>query len=140
MSKGDTTENDVIKIMFRNAANTPSYLTASNLYVALHKTDPGDSGTQLTGEADYSGYARVTVAKDSTGWDISGNQAQNHATIAFNQCNGATGCTAYYVSIGTADTGAPGQILYLGTLTNPLAISLGIQPQFVATALTITED
>ena len=137
MSKGNTTENDVLSVVFRNNVD-PSWRTNSNLYLALHTADPGEAGGQSTSEADYTGYARVAVAKTSAGWDIVGNQASNAALVQFPQCTGGSN-TVTHVSIGTLDTGA-GQILYSGELNAPLAVSNLIQPQFAIGALVITED
>jgi hypothetical protein len=43
MSKGNITENDLVKFYFNNVA-MPSY--GSNLYLALHIADPGEGGDQ----------------------------------------------------------------------------------------------
>lgn len=140
MTKGNTTENDFIKVIFLNAGNTPSYLAASNLYISLHTADPTESGTQLTNEATYTNYDRVEVVKTAVGWTISGNQASNAAQIQFPQC-GVTGCTVTHVAIGTvALLSGAGQILYSGQLNDSLAVSNLIQPQFNIGALVITED
>jgi len=116
----------------------PSWRTQSNLYLALHTADPGESGSQNTSEANYTGYARVAVAKDSTGWTINGNQASNAALIQFPQCTGGSN-TITHVSIGTSSTGA-GQILYSGALNASLNVSNLIQPQFAIGALVVEED
>lgn len=137
MSKGNTAENDMIKIMFLNNYD-PSWRTQGNLYISLHTADPGESGTQETSEATYTNYARVAVPKDATGWTVSGNQVSNAALIQFAQC-GVTGNTITHVVIGTSSTGA-GQILYSGALSAPLSVSNLIQPQFAIGALVITED
>jgi len=73
VSKGNTTENDVLQVVFRNNVD-PSWRTNSNLYLALHTSDPGEAGGQSTNEADYTGYARVAVPKTAAGWTVSGNQ------------------------------------------------------------------
>ena len=137
MSKGNTTENDVIKIVFRNNYD-PSWRTQANLYLALHTADPGEGGNQTTNEAGYTGYQRVAVAKDATGWDITDNQASNAALIQFPQCTGGSE-TITHVSIGTAVTGT-GQILYSGALNASLNVSNLIQPQFAVGALVVQED
>lgn len=137
MSKGNTTENDVIKIVFRNNYD-PSWRTQANLYLALHTADPGEGGNQTTNEAGYTGYQRVAVAKDATGWDITDNQASNAALIQFPQCTGGSE-TITHVSIGTAATGT-GQILYSGALNASLNVSNLIQPQFAVGALVVQED
>ena len=136
MSKGNTTENDVLKKIFQ--ATEFSWDANVNLYVGLHTADPGEGGAQNTSECAYGSYARQTVARDATGWDVAGNQASNDDLIQFPQCSSGTE-TITHVSIGTAATGA-GQILYSGALSANLAVSSGIQPQFGANALTVTED
>ncbi len=136
MSKGNTTENDVLLKLFNNTAL--SWDANTNLYLALHTADPGEAGSQTTSEATYTSYARVTVARTSGGWTVSGNTSSNAALAQFPQCTGGSN-TITYVSIGTASSGA-GQILYSGALNSPLSVSNLIQPQFAIGALTITED
>ncbi len=135
MSKSNTTENDYIKFIFQNVA-MPSY--GSNLYLSLHTADPGEAGDQTTNEATYTSYARVAVARDNTGWVVSGNQSSNDDLLQFPQCTGGSE-TITHVAIGTASSGA-GQILYSGALNASIAVSNLIQPQFSAAALQITED
>jgi hypothetical protein len=136
MSKSNTTENDFMLYTFNGTAI--SWNGNTNLYVALHTADPGEAGNQTTSEATYTSYARVTVARTSGGFTVSGNQASNTALIQFPQCTGGTN-TITHVSVGTATSGA-GQILYSGALTSSLSVSSGIQPQFSVGALVITED
>lgn len=136
MSKSNTTENDFMLYTFNGTAI--SWDGNTNLYVSLHTADPGEAGNQTTSEATYTSYARVTVARTSGGWTVSGNQASNTALIQFPQCTGGSN-TITHVVVGTAVSGA-GQILYSGSLTSPLSVSSGIQPQFSIGALVITED
>ena len=136
MSKSNVTENDFMLYTFNGT--TISWNGNTNLYIALHTADPGEAGTQTTSEATYTSYARVTVARTSGGFTVSGNQASNAALVQFPQCTGGTN-TLTYVSVGTASSGA-GQILYSGALTSSLAVSSGIQPQFSIGSLVITED
>lgn len=141
MSKGNTTENEVLKIIFLNTFD-PTWRTNANLYLALHTADPGEAGTQETNEvatAAYASYARVAVLKTAVGWTVAGASAVNAALAQFPQCTGGTGATITHVSIGTDSTGA-GQILYSGILNDSLAVSNLIQPQFAAGALQVTED
>jgi hypothetical protein len=137
MSKGNTTENDILLKVFQ--ATELSWSANASLYVALHSDDPGEAGTQSTNEITYGApYARQAILRTSDGWDVAGNQASNDDLIQFPQCTSGS-ATATYVSIGTLASGA-GQIIYSGALNSPLAISTGIQPQFAANALTVTED
>jgi hypothetical protein len=143
MSKGDTFENDLLKLIFNavaiagiadNAASSP----LTNLYVALHTADPGESGSQTTNEIAYTSYARVAVARSSSGFTVSANAVTNAAAVSFPQCTGGSG-TATHFSVGTVASGA-GKILYSGTLSASLAISNLITPSFAIGQLSNTED
>ena len=136
MSIGNTTENDVVKLLFQGTAL--SWDANTDLYVSLHTADPGEGGSQTTSEAAYTSYARVTVARTSGGWTVTNNQAVNAALVQFPQCTGSSS-TVTYAAIGTASSGA-GQIIASGALSSSLAVSSGIQPQFAAGALTFTLD
>ena len=68
MSKGDTFENDLLKLIFNgtaiaNIADNAATSPLTNLFVALHTADPGETGNQSTNEVSYTGYARATVAR-----------------------------------------------------------------------------
>jgi len=136
MSMGNTTENDLMLLFFN--ATALSWNANGNLYVALHTADPGEAGSQTTSECAYGSYARVTVARSSSGFTVSGNSVSNTALVQFPQCTSGSE-TATYFSIGTASSGA-GQIIVSGALSSSLAISSGIQPQFAIGALTGTAD
>lgn len=136
MSKSNTTENDLVKFIFNNTAI--GWGAIGNLYCSLHTADPGEGGDQETSEAAYTGYARVSVSRDSGGWSVTGPTAQNTAQTQFGLCT-AGAETITHFAIGTASTGA-GQILYSGSLNSPINVSANIQPQFAAGALQVTED
>ena len=142
MSKSNTTENDLLLLIFNKTL--PGYLGTlsatgnTDLYVALHTADPGEAGSQTTNEASYTGYGRVAVPRTAGGWTVSGNQAGNTALVQFTQCSGGSSAVTHF-SVGTAISGA-GQILYSGALSATRNISDGIQPQFAAAALVCTED
>lgn len=143
MSKGNTFENDLLKLIFNataiaNIADNAASSPLTSLYVSLHTADPGEAGNQTTSEATYTSYARVAVARNSGGWTVSGNEATNAALVQFPQCTGSSN-TITYVGVGT-DSSGTGKLLYSGALSASLAVSSGIQPQFAAGALDITED
>ena len=134
MSKGNTTENDILALIFTSTAL--SWAAATDLEIHLHTADPDEAGLSTTSEATYTSYAAVTVSRSGTGWTVTGNSCANDALIQFPQCTGGTN-TLTHVSITPASST---QILYSGALNAPLEASSGIQPQFAVSALTITED
>lgn len=132
MAFSTTYENDLALYIFQNTA-LPTITT--NLYVSLHTADPS-SGNQTTSEATYTSYARVSVVQSSSGWTVSTNNAVNLNAITFPQCTGGSN-TITNVGIGTATSGA-GVLILAGALTASLSVSNLIQPQFAASALSIT--
>ena len=146
MSKSNTFENDLLLLVFNNtditligdAAGLQNSAAAASLYVSLHTSDPGEAGDQTTNETAYTDYARVAVARSGAGWTVTGNAVANAALVQFPQC-GVTGATLTHFGVGTDSSGA-GKLLYSGALSASLAVSSGIQPQFAAGDLDITED
>lgn len=137
MAKGSTTVNDVLKCILKGV--DPAYRSANaTLYVSLHTTDPTASGTQISGEVAYSGYLRQPITK-ATGWNDNGTNMTNAALIQFPIC-GVAGGVVNYVAIGSGDTSVAGQIYYIGEITSALTVATGIQPQFSAGNLQVTES
>lgn len=143
MSKSNTFENDLLKLIFNatpiagladNAASSP----VTNLYLALHTADPGEAGDQTTSEISYTGYTRLAVLRTTGGWTVTGNSVSPVADVFFAEMAGGTGGTATHASIGTAASGA-GKILYKGALTPSITVALGVSPRIKNTS-TITED
>lgn len=134
MSKGNTTENDMLALIF--TATALPWAAATDLDIHLHTADPGEGGTSATSECNYTSYAVVTVSRSGTGWTVTGNTCSNDNLLQFPQCTGGTN-TATHVSITPSGST---QILYSGALNSPLSISNGIQPQFPVGALQIQED
>lgn len=140
--KGNYNSTDFLKLVFQavawaNMADNAATSPFTNLYVSLHTADPGAGGTQSTSEAAYTGYARVPVARTSSGWSISGETISNVGAINFPACTGGSETETYF-GIGTASSGA-GNLLYAAPLTSSLAVSNGITPSFAAGQLTVTE-
>ena len=142
MSKGNTFENDWLKLVFNataiaNMADNAAASPLTNLYVSLHTADPGETGDQSTSETTYTGYARVAVARTTGGWTVTNNSVSPVANIDFGQCTAGT-ATITYFGVGTAASGT-GKMLYKGTVTPSISVSNGVIPR-LTTASTITED
>lgn len=143
MSKSNTFENDLLKLIFNgtaipnladNAASTP----LTNLYLALHTADPGEAGNQSTSEVNYTGYARIAVSRTPAGWTVTDNSVSPTVAIEFGEMTGGTPGTASHITVGTASAGA-GKVLYRGTLSPSVAYNIGVVPRLRTTS-TITED
>ena|SRR3990167_104286 len=144
MSKGNTFENDLLKLTFNgtaivNLADNAAGSPLTDLYLSLHTADPGEAGDQTTNEAAYTGYARVAVARSAGGWTVSTNTVTNAGVITFGEKTAGGDITVTHFAVGTASSAA-GKVLYSGALTASLLISNGVIPQFAAGDLDGSED
>lgn len=142
MSKGNTFENDWLKLIFNataiaNIADNAATSPLTNLFVAAHTADPGEAGDQTTNECTYTSYARATVARNSGAWTVTANSVSPVSAIPWPACTGGTNTITHF-SVGVATSGAS-KILYSGTVTPNISVSSGVTPQ-LTTASTITED
>lgn len=142
MSKGNTFENDLLRLIFNavaiaNIADNAASSPLTSLYVSLHTADPGEAGDQTTSETSYTSYARVAVARTSGGWTVTANSVSPAANIDFPASTGGTGTITWF-GVGTAASGA-GKLLYRGAISPTIAIANGVIPR-LTTATAITED
>jgi hypothetical protein len=142
MSKGNTFENDFLKLIFNataiaNIADNAATGPLTNLYVSAHTADPGEAGDQTTSEATYTSYARVAVARTTGGWTVTANSVSPVAAISWPAATGGTNTLTHF-GVGTASSGT-GKLLYSGTITPNISVTSGVTPQ-LTTASTITED
>jgi hypothetical protein len=142
MSKGNTFENDLVKLIFNgtaigNIADNAATSPLTNLYLSLHTADPGEAGDQTTSEATYTSYARVAVARTSGGFTISTNQVTLAANTDFPAATGGTNTITHF-GIGTAASGA-GKLLYKGALSPSISVSTGVTPR-INSGVIVTED
>lgn len=142
MSKGNTYENDLLKLIFNataiaNIADNAAASPLTNLWISLHTADPDETGNQTTSEATYGAYSRVSVARTTAGWAVVNNTVNPVANIVFPQCTSGSN-TITHAAIGTASSGT-GKILYKGAVTPNIAVTTGVTPR-LTTVSSITED
>lgn len=143
MSKGNTYENDLLKLIFQavaiaNIADNAGTGPLTHLWVSLHTGSPGEAGNQTTNETAYTGYGRVSVVRSASGWTVTDNSVSPAANIEFGECTGSPGDPITHVAVGTAET-STGKVLYYGALTPNITMANGVIPR-LTTASTITED
>lgn len=141
----DSTENSVLALIFNatawsNVADNTGTSPLTQLAVALHTADPGDTGNQSTNEAAYTSYARVNTARTSGGWTVSGTnptQVVPAANITFPAGTGGSGTVTHF-SVGKTGGGAT-IIIVSGTVSPNIVTGNGVTPQ-LTTSTTITLD
>ena len=142
MSKTNNWENSILLLLFNatatsNVADNAASSPLTNLYVSLHTSDPGETGTQSTSECNYGSYARVAVARSGSGWVVTANSVSPAAAINFPEATSGTN-TATHFGVGSLSSGA-GVLYYKGAISPNVAISAGVTPS-LTTATAITED
>ena len=146
MSKSDTWESDLLKLLFQatavaNVADNAASSPITSLFVSLHTADPGETGNQSTSETTYTSYARVAVTRASGagGWTLSGTSptqvTPTNGALSFPACTGGTSTITHF-GVGTLVSGT-GKLLYSGALTPSIAVASGVTP---TPTITITED
>lgn len=144
MSATNAFENGLLSLIFENAnyANVGDATglrgstTAGVFWISLHTADPGETGAQNTSEAGYTGYARVSVARSTSGWTVASGVADNDSAITFGACTAGSSSVTNF-GIGS-DTSGVGNLFLKGAST--LSVSVGITPSFAAGALDVTLD
>ena len=134
MSMSDTTETAVLNLFLRGT--DPAYRAGATQYLALFTADPTDSAS-LAAEANYTGYARVALTKESS-WTGTASPFTNTNLIQFPACTGGTSVCTHFAVVDTASGAAA--MMISGSLSASLSVSSGIQPQFQAAALSIAAD
>jgi hypothetical protein len=143
MSATNAFETELLDLIFTGSAiadiaDNDATSPATNLYISLHTSDPGEAGVANTNETAYTNYARVAVPRSGVGWTVSGNLATNAATITFPAC-GVTGATITHFGICIGASGAT-VLMFKGALSASLAVSAGITPSFAAGEIDVTAD
>ena len=130
--------NSLISKLLNAVLNATAYSSPATIYAALWTSTLSASSTGSTsGEASYSGYARVAVTANTTNFPTSsGGAAITNGTAVTFAANGGTLQTATFFAL--LDASSAGNILYWGSITST-AINPGDTPQVNASALTVTE-
>ena len=108
--KLSTFRNDLLKLIY-NATAIANFAQdgvtpIANLFVALHTAWPGLAGDQTSSEIAYTGYGRVSVARTTGGWTVTGNSVSPVAAITFGQMTAGAGGLATHATVGHATSGA----------------------------------
>lgn len=134
--------SDLLKLIFNGTAisgladNAASGALA-NLQLSLHTADPGAGGNQSTSEVNYTGYSRLSVARASGGFTITGVTMNPTATLEFGEMTAGTNQTATHMCIGTATSGS-GKILFRFALSPTVECKVGVTPRLrTTTSLTV---
>lgn len=143
MPKGTSFDNSLLKLIFNgnniaNLADNAASGPLTNLFVSLHTADPS-AGNQNTSEVVYTGYNRVAVARNNSGWTVTANNTVNAGNINFPPCTGGNNTVAWF-AIGQNNSGVGGQIYYAGALSSNLTVVNGITPIFSAGNCAATES
>lgn len=121
---------------FANVAINATSSPITVVYVALHTANPTSAGNQSSSEVSYGTYARVAIARTSSGWTVTSDTVNPAANINFPTGTSGSG-TATYFSTGSGISGAT-PMWHYGTLNPVIPFGTGITP-VLTTASSIQE-
>ena len=141
----DDFENKLMLLLFNNttianigdATGLVGSSGAGSSQLNLATSALSDSSADLTTtEVAYTGYARPTQTRNSSGWTVSGAVASNAALIQFGEMTAGGPDTVVHTGLGLLATG--NVIRLHQDLNADLVINNGVNPQFAIGALTWT--
>lgn len=135
MAKTTTSSNDYLALVYNataiaNIADNAASSPLANIFIAGHTADPGVGGTQTTNEANYTGYARASVARTSGGFTVATQTLTLVANASLGACSAGSNTLTHW-STGVAVSGST-KILHRGVFGSRLGPFTG------ATSDTIT--
>ena len=149
MSATNATAAAILSLYFTNTDDTGigdaggliGSTTPGVFYISLHTADPTETGNQTSSEATYTGYARVSVARSTSGWTVTTADpasAANDAAVTFGAATAGSDTVTFF-GVGD-DLSGTGTLRFSGALDASLAVSSGITPEFAIAALAVTVD
>jgi hypothetical protein len=130
--------NYFISKFLNQTFNAASFSFPGTLYAALWTSTLNAASTGSTsGEASYTGYARVAITANTTNFPTSstGSAIQNGTAITFPANAGSLQTMTFFAIL---DASSAGNVLYWGSITST-AINPGDTPQVNINGLTVTE-
>lgn len=117
MTASTYTANKMLDLQLRGVAFPPP----SRVYISLHTSDPGSTGTGEVSLTAWPAYVRKDPANGgaiATGFAVAANKATTNAQeILYPAMNGTANVDISYFAIWDAATG--GNCLHTGPLVNP---------------------
>jgi hypothetical protein len=150
MSKSDTLEYDVLRVVFNGIASTMGISATAGtttLWVGLHTADPGDASSTAN-EGGYAQYERSSVDRSSAasvGWAVTSASGAGAAGVSplgnvdFPQETATTTGTFTYGSVWTSSNVGSSGCLYNGTISPTINFGQNVTPR-LTTGSSITED
>lgn len=133
--KSDYLEAALLNHLFGSVA----YTVPGTYHFALFTSAPNDTGGGTEVNPSASGYARVSVANNTTNFPTITAPASKSNGTAVNFPI-ATAAWGSVVAFGIYDASTGGNLLFWGDLTTARSVLTGDTPRFAAGALVITED
>lgn len=125
--------NNVLRYFLVPAMAAPTRPT--NLYMALHTANPGETGAATSEVSAGIGYTRqlITFATESAG------STSNNNTPVFGPATSSWG-TLNYFSLCLSNTPGTADLIYYGPLTTPRVVNVGQSYNVAAGAVVVGEE
>ena len=124
----DALSNDMETHLLNYTFSTTSVTRPTAWYIALHTSDPTDTGAN---EISGNGYARQSIT-----FTVSGNTATSNSVVTFPAATGSTWGTITHCSIWTSSSS--GTMIGHSALTASKTIAVGDIMQVASGSITFT--
>lgn len=113
------------------------YTRPATVYVSLHTSDPGETGTNETSGTDY---ARKSVTNNDTNWPAASAGNKSNGTAITFATPGSGGWSSPVTHFGIWDASTNGNFLFGGALSVSKTINQGDVVSFGVGDLDVTAD
>jgi hypothetical protein len=126
------TERALLNSLFGKSSDFGALATAPSIHAALMTASPTKttSGT----EANYTSYARVSVAAGDWAASSGNDPIKNGNDIVFPEATGGSNTVTHFALF---DASTAGNVIAYGALTASLTVTSGVQPRFKTDDLTV---
>lgn len=148
MSKTNSHETQYLSHIFVNAAianigdgtGLPVAGTEGNFFLRLYTSaitvDDGTLGT----EAAYTSYVQVTMPRNASDFNVSGNSVDNVQLIGFPKNTGSSETIRFWALWKTTGGSTDTDRLFWGQFTSDLVVGTNVTPEIAIGQWSITED
>ena len=148
MSKTNSHETQYLNHIFVNSAianigdgtGLPVAATEGNFFLRLYEETTAVSDSVIGDETAYTSYVQVTMPRNASDFNVSGDKVDNVQLIGFPKNTGSSVTIRYWSLWKTTGGGTDTDRLFHGQFTSDLVVGTNVTPEIAIGQWSITED
>ncbi len=148
MSKTNSHETQYLNHIFVNSAianigdgtGLPVAGTEGNFFLRLYESSTAVTDSVIGDETAYTSYVQVTIPRNSSDFNVSGDKVDNVLLIGFPQNTGSSVTIRYWALWKTTGGSTDTDRLFHGQFTADLVVGTNVTPEIAVGQWSITED